>query len=151
MEPAVTEKPTATKEPAATEKPTATEKPEPEKTPRPTPSPQDGDGEKSGDGVQLCLDFQLSGSWGGEGGYYYQYVASIENLSDRKITDWEIKVPGFEDCKVDSYWCCEVDVEDDCLTGTPADFNEEIWEDGKAEGIGITVLAEDEWELAAVR
>lgn len=148
-EPAATEKPIATKEPAVTEKPTATEKPEPEKTPQPTPSPQDRDGEKSGDGVQLCLDFQLSGSWGGEGGYYYQYVASIENLSGRKITDWEIKVPGFEDCKVDSYWCCEVDVEDDCLTVTPADFNEEIWEDGKAEGIGITVLAEDEWELAA--
>ncbi len=100
-----------------------------------------------GGAAQIGIDFQLSGSWGTEGGYYYQYVASIENLSGTKITDWEIKVPGFNDCEVDSYWCCETDVEDDCLIITPADFNEEIWEDSKAEGIGIIVLTKDEWEL----
>jgi len=93
------------------------------------------------------LSFQLNGGWVGEGGYYYQYVATIENASGRKITDWEITVSDFDDCKVDSYWCCEVEEEDDCLVVTPADFNEEIWEDSKAEGIGIIILAKEEWEL----
>ncbi|MCM1118071.1 MAG: cellulase family glycosylhydrolase [bacterium] len=127
--------------------------PEPEESskpsPKPTQEPQLEEASKPADAVQIGIDLQLSSSWDGEDGHYYQYAASIENLSDRKITDWEITVPGFDDCKVDSYWCCEVDVEDDSLIITPADFNEEIEKDGRVEGIGITVLAKKEWELEA--
>lgn len=160
--------PAATAQPAAEEtpKPTATAQPAAEETPQPTATarpaagenqdaaasskPQRGeDSSESADGIQIVLDIQLSGSWGTEGGYYYQYVASIENLSGQKITDWEIKVPGFKDCEVDSYWCCETDEENDCLIITPADFNEEILEDSRVEGIGITVVTKDEWELKA--
>lgn len=148
--------PTATAEPAATKapEPATTEEPAPEETPAPTESPKpqkepqsEDDSPKPADAAMVSLDFQLSGSWGGEGGYYYQYVATIENLSDQKITDWEISVPGFDGCKVDSYWCCEVDEEDGCLLITPADFNEEIWEGSRAEGIGIIILTEKEWEI----
>lgn len=142
------------KEPAP--EPTATAKPEREESSEPSPKPtqepetqQPEEVSKPADAVQIGIDLQLSSSWDGEDGHYYQYAASIENLSDRKITDWEITVPGFDDCKVDSYWCCEVDVEDDSLIITPADFNEEIEKDGRVEGIGITVLAENEWELEA--
>lgn len=95
----------------------------------------------------VSLGFQLNGSWGGEGGYYYQYAAAIENASGQKITDWEITVSGFDGCKVDSYWCCEVEEDDGCLEITPADFNEEIWEGSRAEGIGIIILAQEEWKL----
>lgn len=135
-------------EPAATEKPEREESPK--QSPQPTQDPetqQQGGVSKPADAVQIGIDFQLSSSWDGEDGHYYQYAASIENLSDHKITDWEITVPGFGACKVDSYWCCEVDVEDDSLIISPADFNEEIEKDGRAEGIGITVVAKKEWEL----
>lgn len=137
-------------EPAATAKPEREEssKPSPKPTQEPETQQQEEDSKLAG-AVQIAIDFQLSSSWDGEDGHYYQYTASIENLSDQEITDWEITVSGFDDCKVDSYWCCEVDVEDDSLIITPADFNEEIEKDGRVEGIGITVLAKGEWELEA--
>lgn len=153
-EPDVTPSPTATPEPAATAKPTAT--PESAATAKPTAMPESATKETTESGTDgertpaaVSLDFQLSGSWGGDGGYYYQYIATIENTSDQKITDWEIKVPGFDGCKVDSYWCCEVEEEDGCLEVTPEDYNEEIWEGGRVEGIGLIILAEKEWELSA--
>lgn len=123
-------------EPAATQKPEREESPTP--SPQPTQEPetqQQEEDSKLAGAVQIAIDFQLSSSWDGEDGHYYQYAASIENLSDQEITDWEITVPGFDDCKVDSYWCCEVDVEDDSLIITPADFNEEIEKDGRVEGL----------------
>ncbi len=95
----------------------------------------------------VSLDFQLNGSWSGEEGCYYQYAAVIENDSDQKITDWKIMVQNFERCRVDSYWCCEIEERDGLLVVTPADYNVEIWEDGKAEGIGLIILAEEEWKL----
>lgn len=58
-------------------------------------------------------------------------------------------MPDFDGCRVDSYWCCEVEEEDGCLEVTPADYNEEIWEGGRAEGIGLIILTEKEWELTA--
>lgn len=126
-------------EPAATKEPDPTEPPAAESG---TAASQPADQSQG-----VYLSFQLNGSWSSNGGYYYQYVATIENTTDQKITDWEIRVPDFDDCEVDSYWCCEVDVEDDCLIVTPADFNREIWEGSRAEGIGITILTEKEWEL----
>lgn len=95
----------------------------------------------------VVLSFQLNGTWGDTGGYYYQYVATIENPTAQKVTDWKIRVPGFDDCEVDSYWCCEIDEKDGELIVTPADFNREIPAEGSAEGIGITILTEKEWEL----
>lgn len=148
-EPAATEEPTAAEESAAAKEPAATKEPTAAREPKPTASPrpqEEGDPARPEDAAQVSLELTLNGSWGGDGGYYYQYVATIENLSDQKITDWEICVPGFEGCKVDSYWCCEVETEDGCLYVTPADFNEEIWEGGKAEGIGVTILTKEEWE-----
>ncbi|MDE6518749.1 MAG: hypothetical protein K2L18_13060, partial [Acetatifactor sp.] len=115
-EPVTTPEPAVTPEPAATASPTAT--PKPAATAKPTATPESAAKETTESGTDgertpaaVSLDFQLSGSWGGDGGYYYQYIAAIENASDQKITDWEIKVPGFDGCKVDSYWCCEVEEE----------------------------------------
>ncbi len=119
---------------------------EPSATQKPDASPEP---ETSGTEVGISLEFQQSGSWESEDGYYYQYVATIENLTEEKITDWEIRVPDFEGCEVDSYWCCEVETEDSQLVITPADFNREIWEDSRAEGIGITIFSEKEWALTA--
>lgn len=105
------------------------------------------DSEEEEGSPSVRLDFRLKGGWDGEGCHYYQYVGSIINDSGRKITDWEITVPGFEGCEVDSHWCCELGTEDGSLIITPADFNREIWENSRVEGIGITVAAEKEWEL----
>lgn len=105
------------------------------------------DSEEEESSSSVSLDLRLKGGWDGEGGHYYQYVGSIINDSGRKITDWEITVPGFEGCEVDSHWCCELETRDGSLIITPADFNQEIWENSRVEGIGITVAAEKEWEL----
>lgn len=130
----------------------AASEPEPTRTPAPAQSPKPEaakEPETSEEEDGISLELQQSGSWEGQGGYYYQYVATIENLTEEKITDWEIRVPDFEGCKVDSYWCCEVETEDGQLVITPADFNQEIWEDSRAEGIGITIFSEKEWALTA--
>ncbi len=112
-----------------------------------TESDQGNNSSESASSAAVSGGFQLNGSWGGEGGYYYQYVAAIENASGQKITDWKITVSDFDGCKVDSFWCCEVEEDDGCLEITPADFNEEIWENSGAEGIGIIILTPEEWEL----
>lgn len=133
------------------EQPEAEEKPEPTETPAPTQSPKPDAGQKepetSGKEDGIGLELQQSGSWQSEDGYYYQYVAAIENLTEERITDWEIRIPDFDGCEVDSYWCCEVETQDGQLVITPADFNQEIWEGSRAEGIGITIFSENEWEL----
>lgn len=142
----------AVSEPEPTETPAPPQSPEldtaqePSAAQKPDASPEP---ETSGTEVGIGLEFQLSGSWESEDGYYYQYVATIENLTEEKITDWEIRVPDFEGCEVDTYWCCEVETEDGELVITPADFNQEIWEDSRAEGIGITIFSEKEWALTA--
>lgn len=119
--------------------------------PSPTKQPESQSQEASSESVEIgegvVLSFQLNGTWGDAGGYYYQYVATIENPTAQKVTDWKIRVPGFEGCEVDSYWCCDVDMEDGELIVTPADFNREIQAEGSAEGIGITILTAKEWEL----
>ena len=122
--------------------------PEPEVTKAPDASEelQEAD-ETAVSGIYLL--FTQSASWESEDGYYYQYVAAIENTTKERITDWEITVPDFDGCRVDSYWCCEVETENGQLEITPADFNEEIREGSKAEGIGMTIFSEKEWELTA--
>lgn len=130
----------AASEPEQTETPAPTQSPKPETVKEP---------ETSREEAGISLEFQQSGSWEGQDGYFYQYVAAIGNLTEEKITDWEIRVPDFADCEVDSYWCCEVETEDGQLVIAPADFNQEIREGGRAEGIGITIFSEKEWELTA--
>lgn len=133
------------------EQPEADEKPEPTKIPAPTQTPKPDAGQEEPETSRkeegIGLELQQSGSWQSEDGYYYQYVAAIENLTEERITDWEIRIPDFDGCEVDSYWCCEVETQDGQLVITPADFNQEIWEDSRAEGIGITIFSEKEWEL----
>ncbi len=109
-------------------------------------SAQDKPGPEEGSS-SVSLDFRLNGGWDGEEGHYYQYLVSIINDSGSKITDWKITVPDFEGCRVDSYWCCELETEGENLIVTPADFNQEIWENSRVEGIGITVVTEKEREL----
>lgn len=109
-------------------------------------SAQDKPGPEEGSS-SVSLDFRLNGGWDGEEGHYCQYLVSIINDSGSKITDWKITVPGFEGCRVDSYWCCELETEGENLIVTPADFNQEIWENSRVEGIGITVVTEKEREL----
>lgn len=146
-----TKTPEATEKPAATDTPASTETSDSEETKNPDKTEKTDASDKSGENAGAYLSFSLSGSWGGEGGYYYQYVAVIENTTEEKITDWKITVPDFKDCEVDSNWCCEVEIKNGKLIITPADFNREIWEDGKAEGIGITILCEEEWELTTAQ
>ncbi len=107
-------------------------------------SAQDKPGPEEGSS-SVSLDFRLNGGWDGEEGHYCQYLVSIINDSGSKITDWKITVPGFEGCRVDSYWCCELETEGENLIVTPADFNQEIWENSRVEGIGITVVTEKFW------
>lgn len=109
-------------------------------------SAQDKPGPEEGSS-SVSLDFRLNGGWDGEEGHYCQYLVSIINDSGSKITDWKITVPGFEGCRVDSYWCCELETEGENLIVTPVDFNQEIWENSRVEGIGITVVTEKEREL----
>lgn len=132
----------AASEPEATETPAPTHSPKPDAAQEPDEKPV-----TSGEETGISLEFQQSGSWESEAGYYYQYVAVIENLTEEKVTDWEIRVPDFDGCEVDSYWCCEVETKDGQLVITPADFNQEIWEGSRAEGIGITIFSDKEWEL----
>jgi|GEM_PF-634053 len=114
----------------------------------PVDNGQSGPQENGEDGQgAVSLDFQLNGSWGGEEGCYYQYTAVIGNDSDEKITGWEITVRDFDGCRVDSYWCCETEEKDGLLVITPADYNAEIRECAKAEGIGLIILAKGDWEL----
>lgn len=102
--------------------------------------------EKSDADVSVIL--KLNSSWESGGSTTYDYTVTLENNTDKPMSDWEVKIPVGEG-KVGSAWSVKYSESDGVITATPESYNGTI-EAGKSVEFGMQIVGGGELDSSKI-
>ncbi len=106
------------------------------------------EGGKAGETVTkraISATVKVAASWPVDKGFVVQYSVDVKNGSASAIKDWEVRIPGFKDAKVDQGWNAEFKIKGDDLLCTPVDYDRNI-EPKTSINYGVQVIFKSEAE-----
>lgn len=89
--------------------------------------------------LAVKVSLKESNSWEGNGQYFSQYDAVINNGENSKISGWKIILNAPSDCTISQKWNCEISQNGSELNITPVDYNKEIVSGQEMSGVGFIV------------
>ena len=93
---------------------------------------------EGGEGTTYELNCKVASGdgWEDDGRTVRQFNITVTNSSGSDQKDWEIRLPGFTDCKIVNGWSAEYEITGDTLSATAVDYSETI---PKGQGIDMGV------------
>ena len=82
--------------------------------------------------------FTITNSWD----EHYMYELVVENIGSQPVSDWQVIFELPSGGKVENAWCCNYKVVGNAMIITPEEYNKNISANGKAGGIGFTIVTE---------
>lgn len=89
-------------------------------------SSSDEGGATEGEYCPVTVRFDCVNSWEADNVPTGQYNISLANVTDKKVTSWELALSGADGVTVSDSWNCTLAAKGDMLTLAPASYNAEI-------------------------